>query len=62
MTFRVLRLKICKALKLDARQVIITFWIRMGHGSLSKIDNEYDSRDLDWIGVENGSQIIYQVQ
>jgi len=34
----------------------------MGHGSLSKIDNEYDSRDLDWIGVENGSQIIYQVQ
>ncbi|KAF4614631.1 hypothetical protein D9613_003182 [Agrocybe pediades] len=62
MTFRVLRLKICKALKLNPRQVAITFWLRMGHGTLSSIDSQYDTRDLDWLGVENGSHIIYQIQ
>ncbi|KAF8965202.1 hypothetical protein BDZ97DRAFT_1904102 [Flammula alnicola] len=62
MSLRILRLKICKVLKCDARHINITFWLRMGHGALAKLDNEHDSRDLDWLGIENDSQIIYQVQ
>lgn len=61
MTLRVLRLKICKVLKYDARRVNITLWLRMGHGSLVKLDAA-DAREIDWLGIENGSQIIYQVQ
>ncbi|KDR81741.1 hypothetical protein GALMADRAFT_239919 [Galerina marginata CBS 339.88] len=62
MTLRILRLKLCKSLKYDARSTKITFWLRMGHRLLSKLETQQDSRDLDWLGVESGSQIVYQVQ
>lgn len=61
MTLRVLRLKICKALKRDPRHTNIMFWLRMAHGSLARLDNEQDSRDLDWLGLENNSHIMYRI-
>jgi len=62
MTLRIFRMKVCKILKYDLRRTNLTCWLRMGDGSLSELDSQYDSRDLDWLGVETGSQIIYQLQ
>ncbi|KAH9483960.1 Tubulin-specific chaperone E [Psilocybe cubensis] len=62
MSFRVLRLKICKILKVDYRRTNVAFWLHMGNGTLTKLDKEHDLRDLDWLGVDSGSQIVYQVQ
>ena len=61
MTLRVLRLKICKVLKRDPRSTAIMFWLRMAHRNLARLDNEQDSRDLDWLGLENNSHIIYRI-
>ncbi|KAF9482808.1 RNI-like protein [Pholiota conissans] len=62
MTLRILRLKICKALKYDPRNTNIMFWLRMPHGALGRLDDESTYRDLDWLGLEHNSQIIYQIQ
>jgi len=59
---RLVRLKICKALKCDARRIDLTLWLRMGQGTLTRLDREDDARDIDWLGIERGSQIVYQVQ
>lgn len=61
MSLRILRLKICKALKYDARRTDLTLWLRMGQGTLTRLDREYDARVIDWLGIERGSQIVYQV-
>ncbi|KAJ3515736.1 hypothetical protein NLJ89_g1578 [Agrocybe chaxingu] len=60
MSLRIFRLKACKTLKLDVRRTNLTCWLRMRNGSLSKLGEEYDSRELDWLGIEDGSQIVYQ--
>jgi len=62
MSLRTLRLKICKALKYDARRTDLTLWLGMGQGTLTRLDREYDARVIDWLGIERGSQIVYQVQ
>jgi len=59
MSLRNLRLKICKTLKY-ARNTSIDCWLQMPDGSLTTLGNENDSRELDWLGIETGSQIIYQ--
>jgi len=60
MSLRIFRMKVCKTLKYDARRTKLTCYLRMANGSLSELDSDYDGRDLDWLGLENGSQIIYQ--
>ncbi|KAF8798138.1 RNI-like protein [Phlegmacium glaucopus] len=60
MSLRNLRLKICKTLRYDARNTSIDCWLRMPNGSLTTLGHENDTRDLDWLGIETGSQIIYQ--
>jgi len=62
MSLRILRIKICKLLKLDARQMDLTIWLRMGQGTLVKLDREHDARDIDWLGIERGSKIVYRAQ
>ncbi|PPQ93226.1 hypothetical protein CVT25_015224 [Psilocybe cyanescens] len=62
MSLRILRLKMCKVLKVDARRTNVALWLHMGNGALTKLDKEHDLRDLDWLGLDNGSQIAYQVQ
>ena len=60
MSLRNLRLKICKTLKYDARKTDINCWVQMSDGSLMTLGHENDSWDLDRLGFEPGSQIIYQ--
>lgn len=60
MSLRNLRLKICKTLKYDVRNSYIDCWLEMPDGSLVTLDHENDSRDLGWLGIETGSQIIYR--
>ena len=60
MSLRNLRLKVCKTLKYDPRNTEINCWLQMTDGSLMMLGHENDARDLDWLGIENGSQIIYQ--
>jgi len=60
MSLRNLRLKICKTLKYDARNNNIKCWLQMPDGSLMTLGHENDSRDLDMLGIEPGSQIIYE--
>ena len=62
MSLRTLRLKICKVLKCDASRTHLTVWLRMGQGTLAKLDNEHDTRNIGWLGFERGSQIVYRVQ
>jgi hypothetical protein len=61
MSLRALRLKISKTFKSNIRQSKISCWLRMRDGSLSVLDTRDDSRPLDWLGIENGSQIIYKI-
>ncbi|KAF8163437.1 hypothetical protein B0H34DRAFT_649985 [Crassisporium funariophilum] len=60
MTLRNLRLKACKALKFDTRRTALKCWLRMHDATLTELDSQYDTRNLDWLGIENGSQIVYQ--
>jgi len=60
MSLRNLRLKICKTLKYDARKTDINCWLQMPDGSLMTLGHENDARDLDTLGIEPGSQIIYE--
>jgi len=34
--------------------------LQMTGGSLMMLGHENDARDLEWLGIETGSQIIYQ--
>jgi hypothetical protein len=61
MSLRNLRYKICKTLKFNARNTNLNCWLQMSDGTRLTLGHENDSRDLDWIGMESGSQIIYQV-
>ena len=60
MSLRNLRLKVCKTLKYDARNTNINCWLQISDGSLMTLGHENDSRDLDTLGIEPGSQIIYE--
>ena len=60
MSLRNLRLKVCKTLRYDARSTNVKFWLQMSDGSRMTLGHDKDSRDLDWLGIETGSQIIYQ--
>lgn len=62
MSLKILKLKIHKTLKLNPRQTTLTFWLYMGNGALTELDNEQDGRDLDWLGIDNDSFIIYHVE
>ena len=60
MSLRNLRLKVCKTLRSDARSTKVNFWLQMPDGSRMSLGHDKDSRDLDWLGIETGSQIIYE--
>ncbi|KAF9527024.1 hypothetical protein CPB83DRAFT_748494, partial [Crepidotus variabilis] len=58
MSLRILRIKICKVLKLDVRRTKLRCWLRMWDGSFAELEAVNNTRDLDWLGLENGSQLI----
>jgi hypothetical protein len=62
MSLKILKLKIHKTLKVKSRQNKLTFWLHMGNGALTELNNDQDGRDLDWLGIDNDSLIIYHVE
>ncbi|TFK42454.1 hypothetical protein BDQ12DRAFT_275920 [Crucibulum laeve] len=59
MSLRNLRMKICKTLKRNFTKSTVRCWLRMEDGMLVELEAEQDTRDLDWLGLENGSHIMY---
>jgi hypothetical protein len=54
-------MKICKTLKYEIRKTRIRCWLRMKDNALVELETKDDSKDIDWLGLEDGSQIVYQV-
>ena len=62
MSVRTFRLKVAKTFKIPrASQAALGLWLRMPDGNLAEIDGALDDRDLDWWGIEDGSEIILYV-
>ncbi|KAH9951861.1 hypothetical protein B0H21DRAFT_714574 [Amylocystis lapponica] len=61
MSVQTFRMKVVKSLKI-ARTATVKLWLRMPDGNLAEIDNTQDNRDLDWWGVEGGSDMILYVE
>ncbi|KAF8636511.1 hypothetical protein AX17_003325 [Amanita inopinata Kibby_2008] len=59
MTLRTLRLKVCKSVKGRATKNNITLWQRMQGGLLVELGHTHDTQDLSWLGLEDGSLIVY---
>ncbi|KAH6918438.1 hypothetical protein BKA70DRAFT_1416436 [Coprinopsis sp. MPI-PUGE-AT-0042] len=60
MTLRSLRAKAKKAIGQRCSQ--IAFWTKMRDDVYVELEVSEDARTLDWIGLENDSQIIYQLR
>jgi len=56
LSLRHLRAKIGKVTK---HRATVTCWLRMRDGTLAELKSNDDYRDLSWMGLESGSQIIY---
>ncbi|KAF9261399.1 hypothetical protein L218DRAFT_870040 [Marasmius fiardii PR-910] len=56
MTLKLLRLKIRKLMKVPPRDEI-TVWVKMPDGQWVELETDRDQQDLDWLGLENGSQV-----
>ena len=61
LSLKILRTKICKALKHDIRQTSIRCWLRLNNNVLLELETKDDSKNIDWLGLESGSQIVYLV-
>lgn len=59
LSLRHLRAKIAKVTKHRAGSAAVTCWLRMRDGTLAELKSNDDYRDLSWMGLESGSQIIY---
>ena len=59
MSLRTLRMKICKATK--QRNARIILWLIMGSGDLMELNADNDDRELDWLGLEGGSNIMCSI-
>lgn len=57
LSLRHFRAKIGKVTK--AGRATVTCWLRMRDGTLAELKSNDDNRDLSWMGLESGSQIIY---
>lgn len=60
MTLRSLRAKAKKAIGQRNNQIV--FWTKMQDNVYVELDISDDARTLDWIGLENDSQIVYQLR
>jgi tubulin-specific chaperone E len=60
MTLRSLRAKAKKAIAQRDKQIV--FWTKMRDNVYVELDVSEDARTLDWIGLENNSQIVYQIR
>ncbi|KAH0583677.1 hypothetical protein H2248_009291 [Termitomyces sp. 'cryptogamus'] len=56
MTLRALRVKTRKALKIKSN---VLFWISQSDGTLAELRTEHDDQTVDWLGLNEGSKLIY---
>lgn len=59
MTLRTLRMKLSKILKSSNATMLL--WVRQNDGNLHELDFEHDREDLDRIGIQEGSDLIFRV-
>ncbi|KAG2020004.1 tubulin-specific chaperone e [Coprinopsis cinerea AmutBmut pab1-1] len=59
MALRSLRAKVKRAAGKRANKVM--FWIKMNDGEYVELEEADDSHTLDWIGLEDGTQIVYSL-
>lgn len=60
MSLRTFRLKVFKSLKAPEQKVTKTgveLWLKLRDGKYASMDNGQDTQELDWWGVENGSDV-----
>lgn len=62
MTLRTFRLRVCKAMKCSASETAVTLWLRMDDGLLVELDGDRDLQNLGWVGLENGSEIVFHIR
>lgn len=55
MSLKVFRLKLRKTLNIH-KDLTFSLWLKMDDGSWAKLQN--DTHDLDWLGLESGSQLL----
>jgi len=58
MSLRTLRMKIRKVTKRKADMVL---WLKMDDGTFSELHADEDSRELGWLGLENGSSLVFSM-
>jgi hypothetical protein len=59
MTLRTLRMKLSKVLKSGKATVLV--WVRETNGDLRELGFDLDSQDLDRLGIEDGSDVVFHV-
>ena len=57
MSLRMLRMKILKATK--QRRVGVQLWQKMENGAMRELLGDCDYRELNWLGLESGSIIVF---
>ena len=62
MTLRTLRMKLCKLLKRNYKDTDVRLWVVMDNGSMVPLEQEDDSRELGWFGVEDGTELLFQIR
>ena len=56
MSLRAFRMKIAKVLKRNGTDIFLS--IEVGNGVVRELHSDNDARDLDWLGLEDGSNIV----
>jgi hypothetical protein len=63
MTLRMFRLKVWKAVKTSRSPYrSVDMRLRMADGTLAELSTTEDEHDLAWLGFENDSDVIFNVQ
>ena len=58
MSMRTFRMKLAKTFKLTkAEQTALRLWLKMSDGVYTEMDLSDDNHELDWWGLEDGSEI-----
>lgn len=59
MTLRTLRMKIRKMLKHPNADILV--WVGQTDGGLVELGIDRDQQDLDWLGITEGSDLVFHV-
>ncbi|KAF8623561.1 hypothetical protein AX15_006331 [Amanita polypyramis BW_CC] len=62
MTLRTLRAKISRSVRGRTSKGKVRLWQRMQNDFLAELDNDRDTQNLSWIGLEDGTSIVCRFQ